>query len=41
VEATEKLTRKTLNEEDQRRLVQEALEDLDFDALTAAGEARS
>jgi F-type H+-transporting ATPase subunit b len=41
VEATEKLTRKTLNEEDQRRLLQEALEELDFDALTvAAGEAR-
>jgi F-type H+-transporting ATPase subunit b len=39
VEATEKLTRKTLNEADQRRLVQEALEELDFDALTVGGEA--
>ncbi|HWF72266.1 MAG TPA: F0F1 ATP synthase subunit B [Solirubrobacteraceae bacterium] len=39
VEATEKLTRKTLNPEDQRRLVQEALEELDFDALTAGAEA--
>jgi len=40
VEATEKLTRKTLTEDDQRRLVQEALEELDFDALTVGGEAR-
>jgi F-type H+-transporting ATPase subunit b len=39
VEATEKLTRKILTEEDQRRLVEEALEDLDFDALTVGGEA--
>ncbi len=39
VEATEKLTRKTLTEEDQRRLVEEALEELDFDALTVGGEA--
>jgi F-type H+-transporting ATPase subunit b len=39
VEATEKLTRKTLNDEDQRRLVEEALEELDFDALTVGGEA--
>jgi F-type H+-transporting ATPase subunit b len=36
VEATERLTRKILTEEDQRRLVEEALEDLDFDALTEA-----
>ena len=35
--ATEKVTRKTLNEDDQRRLVEEALADLDFDAL--AGDA--
>ncbi|MHB8657277.1 MAG: F0F1 ATP synthase subunit B [Solirubrobacteraceae bacterium] len=41
VEATEKLTRKTLTEEDQRRLVQEALDGLDFNALSvAAGEGR-
>ena len=38
VEATEKLTRKTLTDADQRRLVEEALEDLDFDALTVAGD---
>jgi F-type H+-transporting ATPase subunit b len=40
VEATEKLTRKTLTDDDQRRLVEEALEELDFDALSAAGERR-
>ena len=33
--ATEKVTRKTLSEEDQRRLVEEALGDLDFSALSA------
>ena len=38
VAATEKLMRKTLSEEDQRRLVQEALDELDFDALSVAGE---
>jgi F-type H+-transporting ATPase subunit b len=32
--ATEKITRKTLNEDDQRRLVEEALSELDFSALT-------
>ena len=31
--ATEKVTRKTLTEDDQRRLVDEALSELDFDAL--------
>jgi len=31
--ATEKVTRKTLNEDDQRRLVEEALSELDFAAL--------
>jgi len=31
--ATEKVTRKTLSAEDQRRLVEEALSELDFDAL--------
>ncbi|HEY5318678.1 MAG TPA: F0F1 ATP synthase subunit B [Solirubrobacteraceae bacterium] len=40
VEATEKLMRKTLTDEDHRRLVDEALEELDFDALAAAGETR-
>ena len=33
VAATERVTRKTLNEEDQRRLVEEALSELDFSAL--------
>ena len=32
--ATEKITRKTLNEDDQRRLVEDALSELDFSALT-------
>jgi F-type H+-transporting ATPase subunit b len=32
--ATEKVTRKTLDEDDQRRLVEEALSELDFSALT-------
>ncbi len=34
VMATEKVTRKTLSEEDQERLVQEALSELDFSALS-------
>jgi F-type H+-transporting ATPase subunit b len=34
--ATEKVTRKTLTDEDQKRLVQEALSELDFEALSAA-----
>jgi F-type H+-transporting ATPase subunit b len=38
--ATEKVTRKALSEEDQRRLVEEALADLDFDALVGDGKAR-
>ena len=33
VEATEKLTRKSLTEEDQRRLLDDALSELDFSAL--------
>ncbi len=37
VMATEKVTRKTLTEEDQRRLVEEALSELDFSALAADG----
>ena len=36
--ATEKVTRKTLTEEDQRRLVEEALSELDFTALAAGNE---
>src|SRR3954449_5613757 len=39
VAATEKVTRKTLDDDDQRRLVEEALSELDFNAL-AAGEER-
>jgi F-type H+-transporting ATPase subunit b len=35
--ATEKVTRKVLTEEDQRRLVQEALSELDFSTLTREG----
>jgi F-type H+-transporting ATPase subunit b len=37
VMATEKVTRKTLSEEDQQRLVQEALSELDFSALAPSG----
>jgi len=38
--ATEKITRKTLTQDDQRRLVEEALSELDFTALSAShGEA--
>jgi F-type H+-transporting ATPase subunit b len=36
VAATEKVTRKTLTEDDQRRLVQDALSELDFSALSGA-----
>jgi F-type H+-transporting ATPase subunit b len=39
VAATEKVTRKSLTEDDQKRLVEEALSELDFNAL-AAGEER-
>jgi F-type H+-transporting ATPase subunit b len=39
VEATEKLTRKTLSGDDHQRLVQDALSELDFSALTGAGQA--
>jgi F-type H+-transporting ATPase subunit b len=38
VQATEKVTRKTLTEEDQRRLVQDALSELDFSALASEAE---
>ncbi len=37
VMATEKVTRKVLDEKDQRRLVEEALRDLDFSALAPGG----
>jgi F-type H+-transporting ATPase subunit b len=40
VMATEKLTRKSLTEEDQRRLLEEALGELDFSALAPAEDAR-
>jgi len=40
VMATEKLMRRSLSEADQRRLVQEALDELDFDALSVGGEGR-
>ncbi|HWE10385.1 MAG TPA: F0F1 ATP synthase subunit B [Solirubrobacteraceae bacterium] len=40
VMATEKVTRKTLTEDDQRRLLQDALSELDFSALAADGEGR-
>jgi F-type H+-transporting ATPase subunit b len=40
VQATEKLTRKTLSEEDQRRLLEDALGELDFSALAPAEDAR-
>ena len=36
VMATEKVTRKTLTEDDQRRLVEDALSELDFSALSSA-----
>ncbi len=38
VMATEKLTRKVLTEDDQRRLVEEALRELDFSALSPGAE---
>jgi F-type H+-transporting ATPase subunit b len=38
--ATEKVTRKTLTDEDQKRLVQDALSEIDFDALSAAESGR-
>jgi F-type H+-transporting ATPase subunit b len=38
--ATEKVTRKTLTEEDQRRLVEDALSELDFGALSSIEDGR-
>jgi F-type H+-transporting ATPase subunit b len=40
VMATEKLTRKALTDEDQRRLLEDALGELDFSALAPAEDAR-
>jgi len=37
IQATEKVTRKTLTGDDQRRLVEDALRELDFSALGGAG----
>jgi F-type H+-transporting ATPase subunit b len=39
--ATEKVTRKSLSEEDQRRLVEEALSEVDFTALSGAEESQN
>ncbi len=39
--ATEKVTRKSLSESDQRRLVEEALSEVDFTALSGAEESRN
>jgi F-type H+-transporting ATPase subunit b len=39
--ATEKVTRKSLDEADQRRLVEEALSEVDFSALSGAEESRN
>jgi F-type H+-transporting ATPase subunit b len=41
VMATEKVTRKTLTPDDQRRLVEEALSELDFGALASEGAERN
>jgi F-type H+-transporting ATPase subunit b len=40
VAATEKVTRKSLTEADQKRLAEEALQELDFNALAAGSEER-
>jgi len=37
--ATEKVTRKTLNDDDQRRLVEEALSELDFSSISSGAES--
>jgi F-type H+-transporting ATPase subunit b len=39
--ATEKVTRKALSEDDQRRLVEEALSEVDFTALSGAEDSRN
>ena len=39
VVATEKITRKTLNSDDHKRLIDEALQEFDFSALPGGGEA--
>jgi F-type H+-transporting ATPase subunit b len=40
VRATERVTRKSLDEEDHKRLIQEALEEADFSALAPSGDGR-
>jgi F-type H+-transporting ATPase subunit b len=40
VVATEKVTRKALDDEDHRRLIQEALQEVDFSAIGGDGEGR-
>jgi F-type H+-transporting ATPase subunit b len=35
--ATEKVTRKTLTDEDHKRLVEDALKEIDFEAITGDG----
>jgi len=37
--ATEKVTKKTLNDDDQRRLVEEALGELDFSSLSSGAQS--
>jgi F-type H+-transporting ATPase subunit b len=39
--ATEKITRKVLTEDDQRKLVEETLAELDFSALAGDGESKA
>jgi F-type H+-transporting ATPase subunit b len=39
--ATEKVTRKSLDKDDQRRLVEEALEEIDFSVLARDGGERN
>jgi F-type H+-transporting ATPase subunit b len=39
--ATEKVTRKSLTAEDQKRLVEDALSEVDFSALSGAEESRN
>jgi hypothetical protein len=40
VTATDKITRKSLTEEDHRRLIEEALQEVDFEELAPEGNGR-
>jgi F-type H+-transporting ATPase subunit b len=40
VVATEKVTRKSLDDEDHKRLIEEALEEVDFSALAGGGNGK-